>query len=117
MPSRAEGFGLPILDAFACGVPVLTSRRSSMPEVAGEAAVYCDPDEPADIAAGIVRLLEPATARALAAAGRARLECFSWQRTAAAMCAVYECCGPARAAVRRGKTEREPVMAGEVGRY
>ena len=92
MPSRYEGFGLPILDAFACGVPVLTSRVSSMPEVAGDAAVYCDPDDPRSIAAGIQRLLEPATARVLVHRGRARLARFSWERTAAAMCAVYETC-------------------------
>jgi glycosyltransferase involved in cell wall biosynthesis len=92
MPSRYEGFGLPILDAFACGVPVLTSAVSSMPEVAGDAAIYCDPDDPRSIAAGMQRLLEPATAREMVRRGRARLAWFSWERTARAMCAVYEAC-------------------------
>jgi glycosyltransferase involved in cell wall biosynthesis len=90
MPSRYEGFGLPVLDAFACGVPVLTSLVSAMPEVAGDAAVYCDPDDAASIGAGIARLIEPATARELVRRGRLRLTSFSWDHTARAMCAVYE---------------------------
>lgn len=92
MPSRYEGFGLPILDAFACGVPVLTSLVSSMPEVAGNAAVYCIPEDPHSIAAGIRQLLEPAVAAELVRRGRARLARFSWRRTAEAMCGVYELC-------------------------
>jgi glycosyltransferase involved in cell wall biosynthesis len=90
MPSRYEGFGLPILDAFACDVPVLTSLASAMPEVAGNAAVYCDPDDAASIAAGIERLLRPTEARELIRRGRLRLAAFSWDHTARAMCAVYE---------------------------
>ncbi|MEW6252647.1 MAG: glycosyltransferase, partial [Planctomycetota bacterium] len=90
MPSRCEGFGLPMLDAFAAGVPVLTSACSSMPEVAGDAAVYCDPEDPESIAAGIGQLLEPERAAALVERGRARLSLFTWERTAEAMCAVYE---------------------------
>lgn len=90
MPSRCEGFGLPILDAFACGVPVLTSDRSSMPEVAGDAAVYCDPDDPRTIGAGIEELLDPAVAKRLVMNGTERLSRFTWERTAEAMCAVYE---------------------------
>lgn len=90
MPSLGEGFGLPILDAFVCGVPVLTSGLSSMPEVAGDAAVYCDPYAPASIAAGIVRLLDREVAVRLVARGKSRAKQFSWERTAEAMCAVYE---------------------------
>lgn len=90
MPSRNEGFGLPILDAFACGVPVLTSNTSSMPEVAGDAAVYCDPHDGDSIARGIELLLDATRAAELVARGRARLGLFSWSRTAEAMCAVYE---------------------------
>ena len=97
MPSRYEGFGLPILDAFACDVPVLTSYVSSMPEVAGDAAVYCDPDDPESIAAGIEQLLHAPTAAALVERGRARLARFSWEHTAKAMCAVYEQCLVGRA--------------------
>jgi glycosyltransferase involved in cell wall biosynthesis len=90
MPSRYEGFGLPILDAFACGVPVLTSLASSMPEVAGNAAVYCDPEDAGSIGAGIARLLEPTTAAELVRRGKRRLASYSWDHTARAMCAVYE---------------------------
>lgn len=92
MPSRYEGFGLPILDAFACGVPVLTSYVSSMPEVAGDAAVYCDPDNAASIATGIERLLNADAAAELVRRGHRRVAQFTWQRTAAAMCAVYDMC-------------------------
>jgi len=92
MPSLCEGFGLPILDAFACGTPVLASNLSSLPEVAGEAAVYCDPYSPASIAAGIVRVLDQSTAEWLQHAGFKRLRRFSWERTARLMCEVYERC-------------------------
>jgi glycosyltransferase involved in cell wall biosynthesis len=110
MPSRHEGFGLPILDAFACGVPVLTAGVSSMPEVAGDAALYCQPDVPASVAAGIAELLRPATAAELVQRGMRRLGAFSWERTAAAMCAVYEratCAG--RAARQRSAVQRPEV--------
>ncbi len=90
MPSLCEGFGLPLLDAMACDVPVLTSNRSSMPEVAGDAALYCDPTDPASIAAGLAELLQPATAARLVPRGRVRVRDFTWERTAAALCAVYE---------------------------
>ncbi len=92
MPSLCEGFGLPILDALACGTPVLTSNLSSMPEVAGQAAVYCDPRSPASIAEGIVRLLDPAHTERLKQAGYERLREFTWERTARLMCEVYEHC-------------------------
>ncbi|MEW6198905.1 MAG: glycosyltransferase family 1 protein [Planctomycetota bacterium] len=109
MPSRGEGFGLPILDAFACGVPVLTSNTSAMPEVAGDAAVYCDPNDGESIGRGIAALLDKARAAELVARGRARLAQFSWSRTAEAMCAVYE-----RAAASRRPAW--PVRAWNVAR-
>jgi len=92
MPSLCEGFGLPILDAFVCGTPVLTSNLSSMPEVAGDAAIYCDPHSPASIAEGIVQLLDQTTAERLKRAGFQRAREFSWERTARLMCEVYEHC-------------------------
>jgi glycosyltransferase involved in cell wall biosynthesis len=73
-------------------VPVLTSQVSSMPEVAGDAALYCDPEDALSIAAGIMRLLDTDTATRLVERGRERLTQFSWQRTAEAMCRVYELC-------------------------
>ena len=79
-------------DAFACGVPVLTSACSSMPEVAGDTALYCDPVSPASIAAGMLQILQRQVATALVARGRQRVQQFTWEATATAMCQVYERC-------------------------
>jgi glycosyltransferase involved in cell wall biosynthesis len=82
-PSLYEGFGLPILEAMAAGTPVLTSNVSSMPEVAGDAALLCDPTSVDSIADGLRRLLSDAALRAqLAERGRAREAQFTWERTA-----------------------------------
>ncbi len=88
-PSLAEGFGLPVLEAFAAGVPVLTSRASSLPEVAGEAALLVDPLDEDAIAEGISRLLGDEDLRGrLRAAGLERCRLFTWRRTAEATAAV-----------------------------
>ena len=88
--SRYEGFGLPVLDAMVRGVPVVTSDRSSLPEVAGDAAVLVDPDDAAAVAQALGRLLgDPAERERLAAAGRARAAGFSWERTAELTAASY----------------------------
>lgn len=82
-PSLYEGFGLPVLEAMAAGAPVLTSSVSSLPEVAGDAAVLVDPHDPTAIADGLHRLLsDPALAADLRTRGRARAAEFSWARTA-----------------------------------
>jgi glycosyltransferase involved in cell wall biosynthesis len=82
-PSRYEGFGLPVLEAMACGTPVLTSNVSALPEVAGDAAVLVDPEEPASIADGLDRLVRDADLRGrLRAAGRERAAGWSWDETA-----------------------------------
>jgi glycosyltransferase involved in cell wall biosynthesis len=89
-PSLYEGFGLPVLEAMAHGVPVLTSDRSSLPEVAGDAALLVDPVDRGAIAKGLVRLVsDGALRRRLAAAGRRRAAGFSWPATAAATWAAY----------------------------
>jgi glycosyltransferase involved in cell wall biosynthesis len=60
-PSLYEGFGLPPLEAMACGCPTIVSRMASLPEVCGDAALYCDPSEPADIARRIGEVMESQT--------------------------------------------------------
>lgn len=89
-PSLYEGFGLPPLEAAACGTPVLSSRTASLPEVLGDAAVYVDPNSPEEISAGLVRLLgdEPLR-RSLRAAGQARAALFPWENCARQTVAAY----------------------------
>jgi glycosyltransferase involved in cell wall biosynthesis len=89
-PSLYEGFGLPVLEAMAHGTPVLTSDRSSLPEVAGDAALLVDPADADAIAKGMVELVSDGELRArLAASGRRRAAAFSWSATAAATWAAY----------------------------
>jgi glycosyltransferase involved in cell wall biosynthesis len=90
MPSRwAEPFGLVALEAMACGAALLCSPRGGLPEVAGEAAVFIDPDEPANMAAVIVALAnDPARLAAVAAAGRARARKFGLQAVALRLAAL-----------------------------
>lgn len=90
-PSLFEGFGLPLLEAMASGCPVVTSDRSSLPEVAGDAAVLVDPESVESIAEGIRRVWEDdALARDLTTRGRARARLFSWERNARLTADVYE---------------------------
>ncbi len=90
-PSLYEGFGLPILEAMACGAPTLTSNVSATAEVAGEAALLVDPLSVAAIRDGLRELLTDETLRArLSEAGRARAAEFSWSRAADETHAVYE---------------------------
>jgi glycosyltransferase involved in cell wall biosynthesis len=89
-PSLYEGFGLPILEAMACGAPVIASDRSSMPEVAGDAAVLVDPIKIDRIAAALHAVLtQPALAEELGRRGLARAAQFTWEATARGTAEVY----------------------------
>ncbi|MDD5147529.1 MAG: glycosyltransferase family 1 protein [Candidatus Daviesbacteria bacterium] len=78
-PSLFEGFGLPILEAQACGCPVLTSNISSMPEVAGKGAIFVDPYSTSDIVKGMVEIMNKDTKRRIIEAGFLNIKKFSWE--------------------------------------
>ena len=87
-PSFYEGFGLPILEAFACNIPVVTSNIGSMKEVGGDACVFADPYSVDSISEGILKALK--NAKSYIAKGNARLKNYSWKKTAEMTIKVYE---------------------------
>ncbi len=90
-PSVYEGFGMPVLEAMACGAPVITSDRSSLPEVAGDAALLADPESTEELASAIRRVTTDSALRdQLRAAGLERAATFTWKRTAEGMLASFE---------------------------
>lgn len=90
-PSLYEGFGLPVLEAMGCGCPVICSNASSLPEVAGDAAVLVDPHRPEQLAEELAKVLDsPALQSTMRARGLARAQEFEWDRTARQTIAVYE---------------------------
>ncbi len=90
-PSLWEGFGIPLLEAMACGVPVVTSQTSALPETAGEAAVYFDPKSPEDMAEKIIQVLEDENLRQrLISEGKERIRAFGWEKAASDVLSFYE---------------------------
>jgi glycosyltransferase involved in cell wall biosynthesis len=90
-PSLYEGFGLPVLEAMACGTPVITSTAASLPEVAGKAAVLVAPDDSDLLASEMERVLEDAQLRTeMRAAGRIQASRFSWRAMTDQTIASYE---------------------------
>ncbi len=90
-PSKWEGFGLPVLESFACGTPVITSQTTSLPEVAGEAALLVDPESPESIGQAILKIIQhPAMRRHLVQKGFRRLRLFSWHHTACQTLLAYQ---------------------------
>ena len=90
LPSLDEGFGLPVLEAMATGVPVVASNRGALPEVIGGAGPLIDPESPEDLASAIEKILDnEAFAAICAAKGLARAREFQWSTTAELVCDVY----------------------------
>ena len=91
--SRRESFGLPILEALACGLPVITSNTSSMPEIAGNAALQVDPERSEEIAKALVNLLSDEEWRKrLKQLGLQRAKEFSWMSSAQKTLSIYNEC-------------------------
>ena len=90
-PSLCEGFGLPVLEAMACGCPVCASEASSLPEVGGDAAAYFDPEDTEDMCATLRKVLRDADLRRdMSQRGLARAALFSWKSTAKQTLSLYE---------------------------
>lgn len=90
-PSHYEGFGLPVLEAMTLGAPVITANTSSLPEVAGDAALLIDPNQPIELAEAILRVISDSLLRQeLINKGKERAKLFSWEKTAKETLNVYK---------------------------
>lgn len=90
-PSFYEGFGFPVLESMACGCPVACSKRASLPEIAGQAAIFVNPKDPTDIAQGLKKVLDfsKEERQKIVEKGLAHARQFSWQKTARETLSVY----------------------------
>jgi glycosyltransferase involved in cell wall biosynthesis len=94
LPSLYEGFGLPVLEAMACGTPVVCSNASCLPEVAGDAALLVEPHDVDGLAAALERVLsDEALRRVMIERGLAQVARFSWAKAARETLAVYRATG------------------------
>jgi glycosyltransferase involved in cell wall biosynthesis len=92
-PSLVEGFGMPLVEAMACGTPVVASRRGALPEVGGEAALWIDPEDEDSIASGLEQSLTDSEATSQRRrAGLERSKLFRWDETARRTLEVYHLC-------------------------
>jgi alpha-1,3-rhamnosyl/mannosyltransferase len=86
-----EGFGLPVIEAMACGVPVVCSDRPALPEIASDAAIFVKPDRPDELAAALRTVIaDPAVRRKYSDAGLARAGMFTWERAAEQTMQIYK---------------------------
>jgi glycosyltransferase involved in cell wall biosynthesis len=114
-PSIYEGFGLPVIEAMACGTPVITANTSSLGEIADGVADTVDPHDVEALTAAIVRLArDPDRRAALSQRGLARAQDFSWSRTAKEMLALYYrvAFGPVRQPARVALAPAAPHVEG-----
>ncbi|HEU4783109.1 MAG TPA: glycosyltransferase, partial [Ktedonobacterales bacterium] len=110
LPSKSEGFGIPVLEAFAAGIPLVCSTAGALPEVAGDAALLFDPDNVAQLVECLTRLgSDPALREDLVKAGTERARLFTWRHTAVLTMATFE------AAVVHGCEPTHPFMRTELG--